>query len=643
MRSFELQVCFPGGGPSIGGAATLPYGFHASHAELPDGKPYLPATALRGALRDSLEALLRGTGQGACEGGTGTDPDLATSDAETERGADRRCFLGDDGGPCIACRVFGGGRSKIEKDERAFSALVLGDAMLVGAHQWLARPSVAVSRSSRSAADKQLVLRRIPDGSDGKLTFTACGRLNDAVLETYLEAAVRATTHVGASRSRGLAHVEIAIAWQDASPARAPSSSLERDSSWLGEASAPAGTASLPLGRSEELRLRVTLTSPALVGASVIDGNYRETRHEIPGSTVRGAIGFALRELVDDADHDTAAQDLLDPERGARFGFLYPADLAPGADADRISGPLPITAAWCKTRQREHGVVDTLIDRLALLHAASAAEAERAAPRSGGTTCRHAGCDQPLRGAHGSRRASRKVDTRTIVRVAMDRARQSARDGQLFSQVLLAPGITFEGTVRGIPPQSRARLAQALDSGIVSFGRGRSAGWGRARIEVEPARALPSIAKRAEAFDRALRGRLAAAGLTSERVGRLVPVTLISPLWPSGGARDPGDCDDRADDGGDDLCAATGAARCFLAARRFARDGTWDQRTGEMVTFQATAAGGVFVLELEQSTWRDVVRQLDAVERNGVGQRRDQGYGQVVCFDPHFLISSQNG
>jgi hypothetical protein len=218
----------------------------------------------------------------------------------------------------------------------------------------------------------------------------------------------------------------------------------------------------------------------------------------------------------------------------------------------------------------------------------------------------------------------------------MDRTRQSARDGHLFSQVLLVPGATFVGTIRNIPPQGRQRLLQALGSSIVSFGRGRSAGWGQACIAVEPATARASLEERATAFDRALRARLDRAGLRSDRVGRLVPVTLLSPLWPV----DAGNPDE---DGRLELCEAVAPAACMLAARRFVREGAWDQRTGTMATFRATAAGGVFVLELDQATWRDLVDRLVLLEQQGIGHRRDQGYGQVLCFDPLFTVSQQNG
>jgi CRISPR-associated protein Csx10 len=656
MRSFDLTVRFPTGSLLVGGASATPRGFHASHAQLPDGRPYIPATALRGALRESLETLLRGTGEHqACAGGDGIDPGEAsiagltadeepTGEASGEEptgarggenppgrtaggdpmdpaaGAERTCSLGEGGAPCLACRVFGTRRSMIGDGERAFSALVLGDATPVGAFRWAARPSVAVARASRSAADKQLVFRRIPEAAGEPLRFAARGWVNDAALEPYLEAAARATTHLGAGRSRGLAQVEITVKWDDKRHAR--------------EEARPAFTG--------DLRIRVTLTSPALIGASVVDGNFRETRYEIPGSAVRGAVGFALRALVEGADHDAATQDLLDAERGARFGFLYPADAAPGEAGDRIAGPLPITAAWCKTEQRKHPVVDTLLDRLVLLHAGCAAAAARAVERSA-TQCRQ--CPQPqpppLRTAHGSRLATQPPRTRTVVRVAMDRTRQSARDEQLYSQVLLETSTVLEGSIRGIPAHSRQRLVQVLDSGILSFGRGRSAGWGQACIAIEPAPALRPIAERAAAFDDALRARLEAARIDTDRVGRFVPVTLLSPLWPS--CREEGRPDRDDDDGERDLRDAVGDSSCFLAARRFARDGAWDQRTGKMTTFRATAAGGVFVLQLAQATWRDVLGQLETLERDGVGQRRDQGFGQVLCFDPHFLLSAQNG
>ena len=610
MTHFALTVRFPGGSPLIGGAAVAPADFHASHAALADGRPYIPATALRGALRETLEALLRGAGQRACAGGDGVDPEVATSTDNLSVA----CTLGAAGALCIACRVFGTRRLGLGDSERASSALVLGDAMPTGDVPWTTRPSVAVDRSSRSAADQHLRFQRVPQAGSAPLEFVADGRVIEASLMKYVDAAVQATTHVGSGRSRGLAHVEMA----------------------LEPRTRAAAVLSMP---ASDILVRVTLTSPALVGVSTVDANYRETRHEIPGATLRGAVGFALRELLPDADRDAPTQALVDEVHGAQFGFLYP--VAPQLTDEGIRGPLPITAAACKRAKHAHGVVDTLLDRLALWHAATAEQAERAA-RDAITQCAQCAATPdkpavPLRTIQGSRRTNGPPKTRTIVRVAMDRTRQSARDGQLFSQVLLEAGVVLEGTIRNIPAGSRQRLAQALGSGILSFGRGRASGWGRADVEVVAPHRLPSLAERAAAFDRALRARLDQAKLPTHRVGRLVPITLLSPLWPSELAADA------TADGARDLGRAVGDASCVLPVRRFAREGAWDQRRGKMSTFRATVAGGVFVLELRGATWRDLVPRLEALERDGAGLRRDQGYGQLLCFDPHFLVRQQRG
>ncbi|HNG00218.1 MAG TPA: RAMP superfamily CRISPR-associated protein, partial [Pseudomonadota bacterium] len=91
----------------------------------------IPATAIRGALRESLESLLRGAKQPACSGGDGlllgqAPVDNQESDpinANKQDEAIRVCR-------CKACRLFGTQRDKLDVGERAFSGLILGDARL---------------------------------------------------------------------------------------------------------------------------------------------------------------------------------------------------------------------------------------------------------------------------------------------------------------------------------------------------------------------------------------------------------------------------------------------------------------------------------------------------------------------------------
>lgn len=613
MTCFELVLSFPGGGPLIGGHSADTGGAHAKHAVDRAGRPFVPSTAIRGALRETLEALLRGDGQAACVGGDGHDPaaENTTEPERDEAAADGKdgqdqpatppepvpCTL-DDGARCAACRLFGTRRDGLPAGERVFSGLVLGDARLdSGRVDWYDRPGVAVSRARRSAHEKSLFFHKVPVGRD--LRFKAAGRLRVPELKPLLEAAARATTHVGAGRSRGLSRVEMHIDWRE------------------DEAPAPAA-----LRADGDVHVQVTLRAPACIGTAVVERNFRDTRGEVPGATVRGAIGFALAELLGE-DDDAGFQALVDGERGAHFGYLHPVDDRADTAAE-IMGPLPITAAACKHEGRAHGVIDTLLDRLALALVESAPEAARV---SEGALSRCERCESPLRSAAGSRRAHGPPATRTVTRVSMDRARGSARDGDLFTQVLLETGTRLEGTIRNIPDPGREALARALGSGRISLGRGAAMGWGRADIEVSQVRLPAPVRDRGEAFERALAGRLAETGLAGDIAKRLVPVTLLSPLVPPEGG----------EDGERLLIDELGAKRCLFKARRFTREGGWDQRRGTMEPLLVPAAGGVFVLELKGGTWRDVATRIEALERHGAGERRHQGYGQALCFDPFFL------
>lgn len=139
MKPFELVLCFPAGSVMVGGYSAAPTGMHGTHAVGANGRPLIPATALRGALREALESVLRGIGESTCSGGDGVDPDVPSKDA-----APIPCIL-DKGNPCRACRLFGTQRTKVEGNEKAFSALILGDAHLdeKQAVHFLGRPGIA--------------------------------------------------------------------------------------------------------------------------------------------------------------------------------------------------------------------------------------------------------------------------------------------------------------------------------------------------------------------------------------------------------------------------------------------------------------------------------------------------------------------
>lgn len=611
MSGFVLTIRFPSGSPLIGGYSAVPTGLHAVSAQDHHGQPVIPATAIRGALRESLESLLRGAKQSACSGGDGlllgkTRDDKQESDPidETKQDASQVCR-------CKACLLFGTQRDKLDVGERAFSGLILGDARLTTGDDerndkepkkkegpsWGIRPGVGMARKRRAAEPQRLFMQKVPLVGDEP--FIATGTLRQPELKSLLIAAVTATKYIGAGRSRGLARVDLSLEWTEPRPVELPSFPSEGD-----------------------VHIRVTLRSPAIVGIPVISGNVRETRHVIPGSAVRGAVGFGLAQSLPDPN-DPAFQALVAEEK-THFGYLFPASKAPTS----IIGPLPITAATCKREKDKHGIIDTLFDRLAIQCISSPEEAARVWQHR----TQACWCDAQLRSVSGLRGSADSVQTRTVTRVAMDRARGAARDEMLFSQEMIEAGTTFEGTIRNIPTEGRERLKQALTLPL-SLGRGRSAGYGQVEVAVISVPKRDALRNRGESFEKALAAYLAKASLSLPKVdvSHLVPITLLSPLATS----QPADTDNVAD-GSVLLVAALHAKSCFLSVRRFVREGGWDQRTGRMHAFWATAAGGVFVLNLGRD-WRSAVELLEGLESKGIGERRCQGYGQLLCFDPFIL------
>ncbi|MEX1366487.1 MAG: RAMP superfamily CRISPR-associated protein, partial [Nannocystaceae bacterium] len=430
MRPFDLRIRFPTGTILVGGHSAVPGGVSSTHSVDHRGRPVIPATALRGALRETLEAILRGDGRRACDSGTGIDPSLATKNADPTP-----CTL-DGGNRCIPCRIFGTQRAAIEAGESSFSSLIVGDAVLEDedAVELVTRPSVSVSRTHRSAENQRLFQRQSPDLTERVLV--ARGYSVDRELEHYLDAAARGTMHLGSGRSIGLARVQVDVVWLDEAVCAPANASAHQD---------------------DELTLQVRLQSPTALGTAEASSNYRATRTEIPGSVLRGAIGFAIARSMPKLDVDGEPfQALVDETKGAHFGFLYPVS---GGDHEspRLSAPWPATARACKTHPNAHPVVDTLLDRIAVAMIESSTHAQRV--HDGALrTCLAPDCTAPLRNPSGTRTHSGSPPTRVVTRVSIERRTTSARNEALFSYELLEPGTTFRGTIRNIPPTSRAIL-----------------------------------------------------------------------------------------------------------------------------------------------------------------------------------------
>ncbi len=600
MQNFTLRI--KARGSLLIGGGNVPYGLHGAHAETGDGRPVIPATALRGAMRETLEALLRGVGRPACEAGSGHEAgQLTTDEPSTEA-----CIL-DGGGPCTACLLFGGTRDKIAPGSRDFSSLVLGDgeiSEIAGGSSWMIRPGVTIDRRHRSAAEKGLFLcRTTATGA----TFIAKGRLRDQRFKKEFEAAVRATNHIGSGRSSGTARVDIEIDWQD---------------------SAESEHETLP---DTDLLVQVTLRTPTIFGIPIAHSNLRDTRQEIPGAALRGAVGFALAQELEDPDGDPGFTSLVDEERGAHFGFLSP--VMDGVSSNKApTGHLPLTAHACKVAGLDHGLYDDLFDRIATALIDKAEQAHHVQQNLLAKQCQQ--CGQPLRSVDRFRQYPGEVPIRSVTRNAIARAPSSCSDGALFTEVYLEPGTVFEGIIRCIPPESSTVLSK-VQCLPLQLGRGRGAGHGQVSLELKSTADRPAIIERGNNFDHLLRRHLECCHLPTDRVGRLFSLTFLSPLLLN-----------RV--GEDEIVPLTVTlperlqnSVELVRVRRFVREGSWDQRKGKMHAFQAICAGAVYVFLLPEGMhWRDAAEDLEKIERESIGERRYQGFGEVYAFDPVHLNST---
>lgn len=595
MPTLEITVLGP---LLVAGHASL-LGADLSTARRHDGEheaPYIPATALRGAVRLQLEALLRGAGRDAA----GPYP-LDPTGASKERPAKP-----DD----PVARLFGYSGPKGEREDALEGQLRFGDAIPVDAARAAAairvRPGLEIDDLSATAADRKLFFREVADvGCD--LVFRApLDLLGVAPADLgLLRAAVETTDALGAGKSKGGGELKIR---------------------WLDE---EASTGAIVVGdprTARRARLEITLLEPAHFGDGGPLGNHQATRTYIPGATIRGAIAWALlRSEVTTADSEAFRALFLDPE-AASFGDALALDSH--AEEPQI---LPATAREARAGEATD---DVLISELARARVGDLLAAR--------------GSTLILRADDGDKRFDPIPDARpeagllrrTRTRVSIDRETGAAADGRLFS-IEQIEAITVErkaprfvSWIEGIPPQGAGLLAQ-IKGLPIALGAGRNHGLGRAQIGIRFEATEPPFAAEARvrelsaAVDREAKALALRVGIdptqVPQRAFQFALVAAADYVPTSADAPHP-------------LAEAPLAAKLpgISPSRKFLRTGAvggFDQRKdrpGPLKDLLPTiAAGSVFVYEIEGDRLADLDDWLVPLRR-GVGQRVDSGCGRFV-------------
>lgn len=536
----------------------------------PDGTPFIPASALKGAIREQLGRLVPRERVEAIFGREGC--------AVRHDGSSTGAYLGD---------------AELQDAETDAGARGYGYAT---------RTQVSIDRRTRRAADQRLFSREVVAPRADELLMCAPLDLSrlDAAQQAEFVAAASAVFALGAGRSGGLGAVELKVV---AMPELAPAPLV------------------LPDGDVLELVLRAE--EPLCLGGQRWSGNFHESLGRIPASTLRGAIVSAALEqrgVTNDCTDDAAFRRLIvDPDTCLRFGEAVPVKDA-HAPAPRRA---PYSLRRCKLTP-DHGVRDTLV---AGYIASRLAAARRFVAVS--DTCRVDGCDartKVLDGWLGAGDPQRRV----VTRLGLDPRFARGEDGKLFSLELVDRGAFFVARVVNVGTEGRGFLTDAARRGL-RVGRGRGQGYGRVSVVGARAATDTPLLERLRRFDDAVRSLLAAAG--DEDAHFFMAATLTSDALLDDATRDAAAALLATLDIAGAECVAA-HLRVAQRGGYSARPGTHETNDSRQKPYlPALAAGSTVLLCLPAAPDAALSAALEHKERHGIGLRREEGFGWVRFSD----------
>ncbi|MCS6799148.1 MAG: RAMP superfamily CRISPR-associated protein [Myxococcota bacterium] len=561
------------------------------------GRPYIPASTLRGAIREACFRLLRSRGQPAC---TPFEPCPAAS--------------------CALCRIFGapGVDRPLVADElrdeqlpgvsgAPSGRLRIGPAVAAVGAPTSVRPGVAIDRMLRSAALEVLFQREVLDAPSLVLAADVEGDLQSDEW-ALLRDALPFVDGLGNSRTRGLGRVRIEL--EGPSP--------RRTEPWLRVADGVGGGLA---------RVVITPVEPLVLGGIPTTGSVHRTHAFIPGSALRGALAVALLRAGVSRDDPSFRGAFMDPATCLRFSDAFP------TEGDVLPLPVPRSTVACK----KHGGGPTgRVGRDMLVVGALAShvlEAVGGAWRA--PVC--ATCGRPLQPVEGWIPPV-AVRRRVITRLARDPYTGASAPGMLYAMEQIEPtGIRFVGTVAGLDAARCALLRRAAHE-PVRIGRGANRGMGTCRIEIDALspRGVEAVRARRQSFERAVAPLLEAARRAGVTGLPADPRGLLAVLARTDLAVSPADAPGVVAE----AVFGTREVRLLAAHQAAGERSGWDlghegRPPGPRPLVPVVRAGSVWLFQAPDGVV-PADERLARVEEEGVGDLRCLGLGQLVV-DPDVL------
>ena len=614
----------------IGDSGASETGIDRSTVKTSDGKLYIPASTLKGIWRHACEAIERSKGHFVCSSPRAENmcprPKEELVNENTEAMRDSHCTI---------CQIFGSPSSE--------SRIFISDLTLdndLGKETTAIRSGVTINRNRRVAEDQRLYFTETSLPNAGFEFFgdvTISDNITDKQIE-LLSAGLNYIHAIGSGKTRGLGWLNITT--EDTKPPMQEAESIETDSEPF-----------------TELSIQITLKSPIITGGRKPSGQAVEAINYIRGGLIRGAIA------------KTWLADLENNEPDADFNRLFLNDDA-GIFRNCTPGTkvLPATAVSCKDfsgfhkadDSEKHGIFDTLLERIVSEKAEWMYQPN--CPKCQGRVETQGGFYTKSESIF----TKKELNTRLLTRVAINRQRKVAEDELLYYLTAIDPIIVknekkasqdevesekviLHGSAR-IPSNLVNKVDRTLQQKVKRLGGGSSRGLGKVCIAVNKQQSSDTLSKRIDNFNKALQEVWAAyADLPNTEIGPFEG-TYFSVNLQSDAILTDEDGWQRSMTLTESMLKEMTDCKAELTfVRSFAGYnyiGGWNAAWGlPKETALVTQMGSVFVFRTPDiDAW---LPELQTLENTGIGNRREEGFGQVLICDLFHLqtrdkIKSEN-
>lgn len=418
---------------------------------------------------------------------------------------------------------------------------------------------------------------------------------------------------------------------------------------WLNstERLASPDTAALPPIRRErggqEVRMRIIAHTeePLLVAQRALAGNQFKGQSAITGKTLRGALAALAASNYDLVGDDATRQAFVDLflRGGARFPTLYPMK---SDHTDRLypAIPVPRDGFACKVfpgHGIQWGTLSTQDER-----DGTGPDRTCQAPVSG----RQEPCGKAVKAVRGCFVTLSARDHKPFVparrnelHIRIDRDTGRVKRGQVFEYVALEAGQYFGGELVCKDANAWQVLQEFLGLNpfsdeektiVVQLGKGRQRGYGRAMLWFSKANGKPPMwigqpLQDVPAGGDEPRSRVAA-GVHEVTLTLLTDAIIADPWGRSATGFDEDWLTGLFKPGQAQILAGYAATQIVDGFNTIQRLPRW--RDG------ALAAGSSARIRVTGLSDTDLVGELERIEKEGIGLRRNEGYGQVAFNHP---------